>query len=47
MNVKELFDKAENGTLTYEQFLSAAGEAKFVDLSEGKYVSKQKIRRVR
>ena len=42
MNVKELFDKAENGTLTYEQFLSAAGEAKFVDLSEGKYVSKQK-----
>ena len=42
MNVKELFDKAENGTLTYEQFLSAAGEAKFVDLTEGKYVSKQK-----
>ena len=42
MNVKELFDKAENGTLTYEQFVSAAGESKFVDLTEGKYVSKQK-----
>lgn len=42
MTVKELFDKAENGTLTWEQFQTAMGEAKFVDLSEGHYVSKQK-----
>lgn len=44
MNLKELFDKAENGTLTYEQFMAAAqnGKAKFVDLSEGNYVDKQK-----
>lgn len=42
MTVKELFDKAENNTLTWEQFQQAMGEAKFVDLSEGKYVSKQK-----
>lgn len=42
MIVKELFDKAENGTLTYEQFQSACGDSKFVDLSEGHYVSKQK-----
>lgn len=43
MTVKELFDKAENNTLTWEQFQTAMGEAKFVDLSEGKYVSKQKF----
>lgn len=43
MTVKELFDKAENGTLTWEQFQAAMGEAKFVDLSEGHYVSKQKF----
>ena len=42
MTIKELFDKAENGTLTYEQFMTAAGTAKFVDLTEGQYVSKQK-----
>ena len=44
MNIKEIFDKAENGTLTYEAFESAAKEngAKFADLSEGKYVSKAK-----
>ena len=42
MTIKELFDKAENGILTYEQFVAAMGEAKFVDLSEGKYVDKQK-----
>lgn len=44
MNVKELFEKAENGTLTYEQFEAAAkaAGAKFADLSEGKYVSKSK-----
>lgn len=44
MNVKELFDKAENGTLTWEQFQAAAtaNNAKFFDLSEGNYVSKSK-----
>lgn len=44
MNVKELFEKAEGGTLTYEQFteMAKSGKAKFVDLSEGNYVSKQK-----
>lgn len=44
MNIKEIFDKAENGTLTYEQFEESvkADGAKFVDLSEGKYVSKAK-----
>lgn len=42
MTVKELFDKAENGTLTWEQFQAAMGESKFVDLSEGNYVSRQK-----
>lgn len=42
MTVKELFDKAENGTLTWEQFQTAMGDAKFVDLTEGNYVSKQK-----
>ena len=41
---KELFDKAENGTLTYEQFeeLSKQNNAKWADLSEGGYVSKHK-----
>jgi len=42
MTIKELFDKAENGTLTWEQFQSLMGESKFVDLTEGNYVSKQK-----
>lgn len=42
MTVKELFDKAENNTLTWEQFQEAMGDAKFVDLTEGHYVSKQK-----
>lgn len=42
MTVKELFDNAENGTLTWEQFQAAMGTAKFVDLSEGNYVSKKK-----
>lgn len=42
MTVKELFDKAENGTLTWEQFETAMGDAKFVDLGEGNYVSKTK-----
>lgn len=44
MNVKELFDQAENGTLTFEQFDAAAkaAKARFVDLSEGNYVSQNK-----
>lgn len=42
MTVKELFDQAENNTLTWEQFEAAVGNAKFVDLTEGNYVSKQK-----
>ena len=44
MNLKDLFDKAENGALTYEQFLTActANKVKPVDLSEGGYVDKQK-----
>jgi len=44
MNIKELFDKADGGTLTYEQFEAAAkaGNAKFADLNEGNYVSKGK-----
>jgi len=44
MKIKELFDKAENGTLTYEQFEALAKEAdvKFVDLNEGNFVSKRK-----
>lgn len=44
MNIKDIFDASENGTLTYEQFEAAvkAGGAKFTDLSEGKYVSKSK-----
>jgi len=44
MNLKDLFDKADGGTLNYEQFVAAAkdGNAKFVDLSEGNYVDKQK-----
>ena len=44
MNIKELFEKAEGGSLTYEQFESAAkaANAKFTDLNEGNYVSKSK-----
>lgn len=44
MNVKELFDAAEGGVLSYEDFMEACEEnkAKFVDLSAGGYVSKQK-----
>lgn len=42
MEIKELFDKAENGTLTYEQFVEASKEAKFVDLNTGDYVSNNK-----
>lgn len=44
MELKELFDTAEGGMLSYEQFMEACEDngAKFVDLSEGAYVSKQK-----
>lgn len=44
MDVKELFAGAENGTLTYEQFVEASkkANAKFADLSTGDYVSKSK-----
>ena len=44
MNLKELFDKSENGALTYEQFTAFAKDAnvKLVDLNEGAYVSKNK-----
>lgn len=44
MQLKDLFDKAEGGVLSYEQLVAAMQEnkAKFVDLSEGKYVDKQK-----
>lgn len=44
MKVKELFDKAKDGVLTYQQFEALAKEAnaKFTDLNEGNYVSKHK-----
>lgn len=44
MNLKEIFDKGEDGALTYDQFEALAKEAgaKFADLSDGKYVSKSK-----
>lgn len=42
MTIKSIFEKSENGTLTLEQFNELAKDSKFADLSEGKYVSKQK-----
>lgn len=46
MNIKEIFDKstAENKTLTFEEFdaIARGNKAKFADLSEGKYVDRQK-----
>lgn len=44
MKIKEVFEQAEDGTLTYEQFQKIVKEAnaKFADLSEGEYVSKGK-----
>ena len=44
MDVKELFDLAEGGSLNYEQFteLAKANNVKLVDLNEGAYVSKNK-----
>ena len=40
--LKELFEKAEGGVLSYELFGALAHDAKFVDLSGGDYVSTQK-----
>lgn len=44
MKIKEVFEQAEDGTLTYEQFQAIVKEANanFTDLAEGKYVSKGK-----
>ena len=42
MTIKEVFEKAENGTLTFEQFQEMTKDAKFVDVKEGGYVSKNK-----
>ena len=42
MTIKEIFDKAEEGTLTYAQFEELAKDAKFADLATGDYVSKKK-----
>ena len=41
MNIKEFFDKGEDGKLTYEEFeaLTKEAGAKFKDLSTGQYVS--------
>lgn len=43
-DIKTLFDNAEGGALTWEQFQAAAESAgaKFTDLNEGNYVSKRK-----
>lgn len=43
-DLKELFDNAEDGVLTYEQFVEACkgSNVKLVDLNEGGYVSKNK-----
>lgn len=44
MNLKELFEKSENGALTHAQFLEACKDAgiKLADLSSGDYVAKKK-----
>lgn len=42
MTIKEVFDKSENGTLTFEQFLDLTKDSKFADLSTGEYVSRRK-----
>jgi len=42
MTIKEIFEKAENGTLTYAEFEELAKDAKFADLATGDYVSKKK-----
>jgi hypothetical protein len=44
-DVKELFDQAEDGVLSYEQFMDLVknNNVKLVDLNEGGYVSKNKF----
>lgn len=44
-DVKELFDQAEDGVLSYEQFMDLVKDnnVKLVDLNEGGYVSKNKF----
>lgn len=44
MTIQEIFKKAQNGTFTWEQFETEMknANAKFVDLNEGAYVSKNK-----
>ena len=44
MKIKQVFEQAEDGTLTYEQFQKIVKDAnaKFADLSEGEYVSRGK-----
>ena len=42
MTIKEIFEKAEDGTLTYAQFEELAKDSKFADLATGDYVSKKK-----
>lgn len=44
MELKKVFESAEDGKLTYEQFKQICDneKAKFVDLSEGKYISVSK-----
>lgn len=42
MDLKSIFDAAEGGALTYDQFVKATEKNKLVDLTEGKYVDKQK-----
>lgn len=43
MTIKDIFEKAENGTLTYDQFTEFAKDSKFADLTEGQYVGVQKF----
>jgi len=42
MKIEEIFQQAEDGRLSYDEFMELAKEASFVDLKEGNYVSKQK-----
>lgn len=41
--LKELFEKAEGGTLTFDQFKEATKDMKLVNLKEGNYVDKSKF----
>lgn len=42
MTIKEIFDKAEGGALTWEQFQELSKNAKFFDLNDGEFMSKFK-----